>query len=68
MTEPDILAALAPVLRVLDDLGVRHFVGGSIASSAHGVARASADGDVGAELASAHVGPRAVDETDLEPS
>jgi len=57
MTDPDLLAALAPVLRVLGVLGVRHFVGGSIASSAHGVARASVDGDVVAELTAAHVGP-----------
>ena len=57
MTDPDLLAALAPVLRVLDDLGVRHFVGGSIASSAHGVARASVDGDVVAELVPGHVEP-----------
>jgi hypothetical protein len=57
MTSPDLLAALAPVLRVLRDLGVRHFVGGSIASSAHGVARASVDGDVVAELGAQHVAP-----------
>jgi hypothetical protein len=57
MTDPDLLAALAPVLRVLARLGVRHFVGGSIASSAHGVARASVDADVVAELAAAHVEP-----------
>ena len=57
MTDPDLLAALAPVLRVLDELGVRHFVGGSIASSAHGVARASVDGDVVAELGPGHVEP-----------
>jgi hypothetical protein len=57
MTDPDLLAALTPVLRVLARLGVRHFVGGSIASSAHGVARASVDGDVVAELAAAHVEP-----------
>ncbi len=57
MSAPDLLTALAPVLHVLRDLGVRHFVGGSIASSAHGVARASVDGDVVAELAPAHVGP-----------
>ncbi len=57
MSDPELLAALAPVLRVLGDLGVRHFVGGSIASSAHGVARASVDADVVAELASAHVAP-----------
>lgn len=57
MTSPDLLAALTPVLRVLRDLGVRHFVGGSIASSAHGVARASVDGDVVAELGAQHVAP-----------
>lgn len=55
MSDPELLAALGPVLRVLADLGVRHFVGGSIASSAHGVARASVDGDVVAELESPHV-------------
>ena len=57
MTDPDLLAGLAPVLRVLARLGVRHFVGGSIASSAHGVARASVDGDVVAELGADHVEP-----------
>lgn len=57
MSDPDVLAALAPVLQALGDLGVRHFVGGSIASSAHGVARASVDADVVAELGPAHVAP-----------
>ncbi len=57
MSDPDLLAALRPVLQVLGGLGVRHFVGGSIASSAHGVARASVDGDVVAELGPAHVAP-----------
>jgi len=55
MNAPDLVAALRPVLSVLGDLGVRHFVGGSIASSAHGVARASLDVDVVAELEAAHV-------------
>ena len=54
MTEPDLLVALAPVLEVLRRLGVRHYVGGSIASSAHGVPRASIDADVVAELLPAH--------------
>lgn len=57
MSDPDLLVALGPVLRALGDLSVRHFVGGSIASSAHGVARASVDADVVAELAAEHVGP-----------
>jgi len=55
MSGSDLLAALEPVLAVLNRLGVRHFVGGSVASSAHGVARASLDVDVVAELAPAHV-------------
>jgi len=44
------------VLGVLARLGVRHFVGGSVASSAHGIARASLDVDVVAELEPLHVG------------
>jgi hypothetical protein len=57
VTDPDLITALTPLLRVLDGLGVRYFVGGSIASSAHGVARASVDGDIVAELGGAHVAP-----------
>jgi hypothetical protein len=54
LTPPDLIAAVRPVLDVLRDLGVRHYVGGSIASSAHGVARASIDADVVAELRPEH--------------
>ena len=57
MTEPDLLTALGPVLGALRGLGVRHFVGGSLASSAHGVPRASIDADVVAELLPAHAAP-----------
>ena len=55
MTESDLVAALRPVADALDALGVRYFVGGSIASSAHGVARASLDADLVAELEPSHV-------------
>lgn len=54
MIAPDLVAAAEPVLAALRDLGVRHYVGGSIASSAHGVARASIDADVVAELRPEH--------------
>ena len=57
MTDADLFVALAPVLEVLRRLGVRHYVGGSIASSAHGVPRASLDADVVAELGPAHGAP-----------
>jgi hypothetical protein len=43
------------VIDVLESLGVAHFVGGSLASSAHGVPRASIDADVIADLAPEHV-------------
>lgn len=54
MTPSDLGTALRPVLGVLAGLGVRHFVTGSIASSAHGVPRASIDADIVAELVPAH--------------
>ncbi len=59
MTAPDLLAALMPVLEALDALGVRCYVGGSVASSIHGVPRASIDADVVAELDADRVAPLA---------
>ena len=41
----------------LEELGVAYYVGGSLASSAHGVPRASIDADVIADLGPGHVGP-----------
>lgn len=57
MIDPDLLAALLPVLDTLRRLDVPHYVGGSIASSAHGIARASIDADVVAGLQASHVAP-----------
>lgn len=59
MTEADLVAALRPVVEAFEALGVRYFLGGSVASSAHGVARASLDADVVAELEASHVEPLA---------
>ncbi len=50
MTASDLLRALGPVVDALDALGVAHYVGGSLASSAHGVPRTSIDADVVADL------------------
>lgn len=55
MTESDLVAALRPVADALDALGVRYFLGGSVASSAHGIARASLDADIVATLEPDHV-------------
>jgi hypothetical protein len=51
----DLVAALRPVVEAFDALGIRYYVGGSVASSAHGLARASLDADVVAEIEPAHV-------------
>jgi hypothetical protein len=59
LTAPDLVAALLPVIEALDGLGVRYYVGGSVASSVHGVPRASIDADVIAELGAEHVAPLA---------
>jgi hypothetical protein len=59
MTQSDLVAALQPVTDALDRLGVRYFIGGSVASSAHGIARSSIDVDLIAELETAHVEPLA---------
>ena len=53
--EPDLLAALTPVVDVLDRLRVAYQLGGSVASSVHGMARATMDVDLVADLAPEHV-------------
>ena len=51
----DLIAALAPVAAVLDQLGVRFYVGGSVASSFHGAARSTMDVDLVCELVAENV-------------
>lgn len=55
MTASDLEAALRPVVEGFDALGIRYYIGGSVASSAHGIARASIDADVIAALEPGHV-------------
>jgi hypothetical protein len=55
MTE--IVSATIPVVRVLERLGVAYFVGGSVASSVHGVARTTIDADILANLHAEHIEP-----------
>lgn len=55
MSTPDIHQALLEVVRALDHLGVPYLVGGSVASSAFGMARTTLDADLVAELETSHV-------------
>jgi hypothetical protein len=55
MTAADLEAALRPVIEAFDTLGIGYYLGGSVASSAHGIARASIDADVIAAIEPGHV-------------
>lgn len=55
MSPPDILSALGPVIDAFEQLGVAYHIGGSVASSAHGVPRTTVDIDLVAELHEEHV-------------
>jgi hypothetical protein len=57
MLSSDLLAALTPVVAVLKRLGVTYYLGGSIVSSAYGMARSTLDADLVADLAERHVRP-----------
>ena len=55
MTTADLFQALLPVLKAFEGLGARHYVGGSVASSAFGLPRTTLDVDVVAVLEAGHV-------------
>jgi hypothetical protein len=51
----EIATALAGVVAILDKLGVSYFVGGSVASSAYGIARSTLDVDMVSSLKLEHI-------------
>lgn len=53
----DLEAAVAPVAAAFETLGVPYYLSGSVISSLYGVARATADVDVVAELRQEHAAP-----------
>lgn len=60
MPEPplcDAFVAIRPMVAALERLNVRYYLGGSIASSAYGTARATLDADLVADLSLQHVAP-----------
>lgn len=55
MKQPDIIEVTLAVTRVFDDLKVDYYIGGSLASSAFGVARATMDVDIVADIEAGHI-------------
>jgi tRNA nucleotidyltransferase/poly(A) polymerase len=50
MKQSDIFIAIKPVVEAFEKLGVSYYIGGSVASSAYGMARATMDVDIVANL------------------
>jgi hypothetical protein len=54
MAQNDLAAPLRIVLQALDRAGIRFLIGGSLASSVHGILRATADVDIVADMHPGH--------------
>ena len=57
MKTPDIFHAIKPVIEAFDQLSIPYYIGGSIASSVYGIARATMDADIIADIALTQVPP-----------
>jgi hypothetical protein len=55
MKIPDIFLALQPVLKAFENLSIPYYIGGSVASSIYGMARATMDVDIVADLKISHI-------------
>ena len=54
MKTANVIDAIVPVIEAFDSLGIHYFIGGSIASSAYGIARSTLDVDMVSELKPVH--------------
>jgi len=57
MRSPDILVAVQPIVQAFENLSIDYYIGGSIASSLYGTARATMDVDMVAELETGQISP-----------
>ncbi|HKP53861.1 MAG TPA: hypothetical protein VJ183_14565 [Chloroflexia bacterium] len=55
MISQDILEAITPVVEAFEQLAVPYYIGGSVASSVHGIPRTTLDADIIADLRIEHV-------------
>jgi len=56
MRDLDILKTIIPVTKAFEKLGITYYIGGSVASSAYGMARATMDVDCVSNLSQEKVG------------
>ncbi len=56
MISPDITAAIRPLIKVFDSMHVAYYIGGSVASSAYGMARSTMAVDIVADLKEGEAG------------
>ncbi len=54
MKAPDIIDAILPIIEAFNSLGILYYIGGSVASSAYGIARSTLDVDMVSELKPKH--------------
>ena len=54
---PEPIAATIAVTTILEKMGIRYLIGGSLASTVHGMVRTTQDSDIVAELRPVHVEP-----------
>ena len=57
MNSPDLLLAVKPVVNAFKALSIPYYIGGSIASSLYGMARATMDVDIVAQMTLPQVTP-----------
>ncbi|MBN1868108.1 hypothetical protein JW916_12555 [Candidatus Sumerlaeota bacterium] len=57
MNAPDMFPAILPVIEAFEELGIGYHIGGSVASSFHGLPRSTLDVDLVADLLPEHVAP-----------
>ena len=57
MNASGIFGATQILVEILEDMGVSYFIGGSVASSVHGLPRSTLDVDLVADLSLDHVQP-----------
>ncbi|HET55401.1 MAG TPA: hypothetical protein ENN33_09320 [Ignavibacteria bacterium] len=55
MSKSDVIAAMRPVINLLEELNIPYYIGGSIASSSLGIARATMDVDIITSISLMHV-------------